>query len=218
MHCLPTQVGRSLAAGSWWPLALARFRLSSIAFYLTPTGSGASRLIPTAIAFFVIWLTARVLRLASPPFGKMAAEQAEREGELRYVHSRLIANSEEIAFYGGHAVEQGVLERTYLSLVKHTNAIFKARIFYTMVEGFFMKYVWSATGLMMVALPTFMIPEKTESELLQEGLNAVEETSERTQHFITARKLLLDAADAIERYAPEGLGGFVLVCLSIVRR
>lgn len=164
-----------------------------------PNASAANRLGPLGLAAIVVWVTARVLRMASPPFGKLAAEQAEREGELRYVHSRLIANGEEIAFYGGHAVEQTILEKTYLSLVKHMNTIFKARIFYTMLEGFFMKYVWSATGLVMVALPTFLIPEKTEKELASEGVSAVEETSSRTQLFITARKLLLDAADAIER-------------------
>jgi ATP-binding cassette subfamily D (ALD) protein 2 len=159
----------------------------------------ANRIILIALASFVIYTTAKVLRFVSPPFGKMAAEQAKREGELRFVHSRMITNSEEIAFYGGHKIEQSILERTYYSLVKHMNKIFKTRIFYVAVEGFFMKYVWSSTGLIMVALPTFIAKEKSESELIAEDSSLVEETSNRTQTFITARKLLVDAADAIER-------------------
>lgn len=42
----------------------------------------------------------------TPPFGKLAAEQGSREGNLRFVHARLITHAEEIAFYGGHEIEK----------------------------------------------------------------------------------------------------------------
>lgn len=42
----------------------------------------------------------------TPPFGKLAAEQGAREGNLRFVHARLITHAEEIAFYGGHEIEK----------------------------------------------------------------------------------------------------------------
>lgn len=141
--------------------------------------------VPCILAGITVWLTARALKFISPPFGRLVAQQAELEGEFRYAHSRLITNSEEIAFYNGHKVEKAHLKHAYLRLIKHMNKIFKLRIFYNMAEGFLMKYFWSAAGLMMIAIPAFT--------------NTKASVSARTQDFITARGLLISAADAIER-------------------
>jgi len=125
-------------------------------FILSTEQAGAGRAtLSTILAFTVVFITAKALQVMSPPFGRMVSEQAVLEGELRYVHSRLITNSEEIAFYGGHEVEKSVLEKAYFALVKHMNRIFRARIAYNTLEGFFMKYVWSACGLVMIAIPSF---------------------------------------------------------------
>ena len=120
------------------------------------------------VAACAIGISGLLLKMFTPPFGRLVAEEAKLYGELRAVHARVITHSEEIAFYGGHEVslcttnlakcllrsgrflkyglcqsfqvEHGVLWKTYSSLVKHMNKIYRVRIGYTMLEQFLMKY------------------------------------------------------------------------------
>uniref|UniRef100_A0A803XY70 ATP binding cassette subfamily D member 3 n=1 Tax=Meleagris gallopavo TaxID=9103 RepID=A0A803XY70_MELGA len=53
------------------------------------------------------------------PIGKMTIIEQKYEGEYRYVNSRLITNSEEIAFYNGNLREKQTIHRTFRKLVEH---------------------------------------------------------------------------------------------------
>ncbi|XP_060082720.1 ATP-binding cassette sub-family D member 3-like [Ylistrum balloti] len=62
------------------------------------------------------------------PVGKLTVIEQRLEGEYRYVNSRLITNSEEIAFYQGNKREQFIILATFRKLVNHLRHFISFRL------------------------------------------------------------------------------------------
>lgn len=88
------------------------------------------------------------------------------------------------------------LREAYRRLCRQMNTIFSQKLWFVMVEQFFMKYVWSGTGMIMVSLPILTTSNLNSDE---SSANNGSKVSERTQYFTTARNLLISGADAVER-------------------
>lgn len=144
----------------------------------------AGPIINTLVVFF----TGKLLRVVSPKFGKLVNEESSRKGYLRYVHSRIITNAEEIAFYGGHEIEKNHLKRAYKSLARQSVSIFNQKLWYVMLEQFLMKYGWAGAGMVVMAIPIFTSQE-----------TSVDNVASRTEYYTTAKNLLVSGADAMER-------------------
>ncbi|XP_059490639.1 ATP-binding cassette sub-family D member 1 [Neocloeon triangulifer] len=168
--------------------------LVTIALARSTHQMGANVVQGPLLACAVITVTGHILKAVSPHFGQLVSEEANRKGYLRSIHSRVITNAEEIAFYNGHKVELNHLRRAYRSLVYQMNKIFRQRLWYVMLEQFLMKYVWSGTGLVMVSLPILT----SSREAIGSGASS-ESVSHRTQYFTTAKNLLVSGGDAVER-------------------
>ncbi|KAI5841275.1 ABC transporter transmembrane region 2-domain-containing protein [Tricharina praecox] len=137
----------------------------------------------------LVQVSANVMRVLTPPFGRYVADEARLEGEFRFSHSRLIDNSEEIALYSGHESEKTTLDKGYFTLIKHVNYILRRRLYHGMMEDFVIKYFWGALGLVLCSVPVFIkIPGA-----------AVATLGDRTEGFVTNRRLLLSSSDAFGR-------------------
>uniref|UniRef100_A0A8R1DG36 ABC transmembrane type-1 domain-containing protein n=1 Tax=Caenorhabditis japonica TaxID=281687 RepID=A0A8R1DG36_CAEJA len=71
------------------------------------------------ILFGYLMASMIVLTKLRKPIAKLTVEEQVLEGEYRYVNSRLIMNSEEIAFYQGNKPEEQALMGSFNNLVYH---------------------------------------------------------------------------------------------------
>ncbi|GAP83669.1 putative ATP-binding cassette protein [Rosellinia necatrix] len=139
----------------------------------------------------LVQLSAGVMRALTPPFGKYVADEARLEGEFRFQHSRLIDHSEEVALYHGHEAEKDTLDKGYFTLIKHVNYILRRRFYHGVMEDFVIKYFWGALGLLLCSVPVFFKLPGQLSDTVSMG--------DRTETFVTNRRMLLSASDAFGR-------------------
>lgn len=138
----------------------------------------------------MVQLSAQVMRALTPPFGKYVADEARLEGEFRFQHSRLIDYSEEVALYNGHEAEKDALDKGYFTLIRHVNRILRRRFYHGIMEDFVIKYFWGALGLGLCSIPVFFtVP----------GAGGGKGSGDRTESFVTNRRLLLSSSDAFGR-------------------
>lgn len=164
---------------------------------------------------FNYFATASLLRRLSPPFGKLKAVEGKREGDFRALHARLIANAEEVAFYGGDQMEKVLLDKGFRDLEGWMQGIYLLKIRYNMLEDFVLKYSWSAFGYLITSLPVFLpawggLAERAQRPQIaneskatspaasEEALMATSSSSSgsRMRQFITNKRLMLSLADA----------------------
>ncbi|PKY08845.1 peroxisomal long-chain acyl-CoA transporter, ABC superfamily [Aspergillus campestris IBT 28561] len=141
------------------------------------------------IMSLLVQLSANVMRALTPPFGKYVADEARLEGEFRFLHSRLIDYSEEVALYQGHDAEKDTLDKGYFTLIKHVNRILRRRLYHGFMEDFVIKYFWGALGLILCSIPVFF---KVPGQISQT-------MGDRTESFVTNRRMLLSSSDAFGR-------------------
>ncbi|XP_076850754.1 ATP-binding cassette sub-family D member 3a isoform X3 [Brachyhypopomus gauderio] len=107
------------------------------------------------------------------PIGKMTVIEQKYEGEYRYVNSRLITNSEEIAFYNGNVREKQTIHTTFKKLVDHLHNFIFFRFSMGMVDSIIAKYLATVVGYLVVSRPFLNMTHprhlhSTHAELLED--------------------------------------------------
>ncbi|CAG5895659.1 ATP-binding cassette sub-family D member 3a isoform 1-T1 [Menidia menidia] len=107
------------------------------------------------------------------PIGKMTVSEQRYEGEYRYVNSRLITNSEEIAFYNGNMREKQTIHATFKKLVDHLHNFIFFRFSMGFVDSIIAKYIATVVGYLVVSRPFLNLSDprhlhSTHSELLED--------------------------------------------------
>ncbi|XP_076146311.1 ATP-binding cassette sub-family D member 3a isoform X2 [Alosa pseudoharengus] len=107
------------------------------------------------------------------PIGRMTMTEQRFEGEYRYVNSRLITNSEEIAFYNGNIREKATIYSTFQKLVNHLHNFIFFRFSMGFVDSIIAKYFATVVGYLVVSRPFLTLSHprhlnSTHSELLED--------------------------------------------------
>eukprot|EP00118_Oscarella_pearsei_P025601 m.308446 g.308446 ORF g.308446 m.308446 type:complete len:669 (+) comp44022_c0_seq1:69-2075(+) len=87
------------------------------------------------------------------PTGRLTATEQQLEGDFRFVNSRLITNSEEVAFYQGDEREKVTITNSFNRLVKHLNKFIKFRLSVGIVDSIVAKYLATTLGYIIVSRP-----------------------------------------------------------------
>lgn len=89
------------------------------------------------------------------PITQMTVKEQQLEGEYRHINSRLITNSEEIAFYQGNNREKLILLTSFHKLVSHLRKFLEYRCFIGIFDNFIGKYLALLFGFTAVSIPFF---------------------------------------------------------------
>eukprot|EP01104_Vermistella_antarctica_P021133 TRINITY_DN9359_c0_g1_i1.p1 TRINITY_DN9359_c0_g1~~TRINITY_DN9359_c0_g1_i1.p1 ORF type:complete len:672 (+),score=134.31 TRINITY_DN9359_c0_g1_i1:36-2051(+) len=87
------------------------------------------------------------------PLARFTIQEQRLEGEFRFVNSRLITNSEEVAFYQGNAREATNISSTFNRLVAHLRSAMRFRFSIGIFDHMIGKYLATVVGFFVVSRP-----------------------------------------------------------------
>ncbi|XP_037135926.1 ATP-binding cassette sub-family D member 3a isoform X1 [Syngnathus acus] len=166
-----------------------------------------------AVMMSYLLISGLLLTRLRRPIGKMTVTEQRYEGEYRYVNSRLITNSEEIAFYNGNLREKQTIHSTFKKLVDHLHNFIFFRFTMGFVDSIIAKYIATVVGYLVVSRPFLNLSHPRHQHSRQ---------SELLEDYYQSGRMLLRMSQALGRIVLAGremtrLSGFTTRITELIK-
>uniref|UniRef100_A0AC34F3N8 ABC transmembrane type-1 domain-containing protein n=1 Tax=Panagrolaimus sp. ES5 TaxID=591445 RepID=A0AC34F3N8_9BILA len=168
--------------------------LVDVALYCYKLGGALGFQAPSRL-FFYLLISGVFLTYLRRPIGRLTVVEQQLEGEFRFVNSRLIMNSEEIAFYQGNEREKQSVMTAFQRMISHLRSVILFRFGIGFCDNIIAKYAATVVGWYTVSRPFF---NKSNTNMMAKSKN------ELIQDYYNSGRMMFKLAEALGRLALAG--------------
>jgi len=149
---------------------------------------------PQTPAIMIGWLAivGSILTAARKPLAGYLIRETQSEGQLRFVHSRLIQNSEEVAFFRGNDKERHTLMSALDMLRNALDDLILFRFKIGMMDNIVGRYSSTVVGYLALAMP-FFSPRYSDAS-----------SEQRLNQYYVSGRMMMKLAESITRVILAG--------------
>uniref|UniRef100_M4C2Q7 ABC transporter domain-containing protein n=1 Tax=Hyaloperonospora arabidopsidis (strain Emoy2) TaxID=559515 RepID=M4C2Q7_HYAAE len=137
--------------------------------------------------FFLTWLR--------QPTSRFTIAEQQMEGNFRFMNSRLITHSEEIAFYNGNVREKRILDQSFNRLIDLVRSSQQFRFSMSVIDNVVAKYSATVVGYAVLSKPFLdMSNQRLENSTY----------ADRMEDYFRSGKMLLKMSEAMGRLVLSG--------------
>ncbi|CAG0889592.1 unnamed protein product [Darwinula stevensoni] len=148
--------------------------------------------VPSLMSVYLVFAGFVLTRLRRPA-ARLTMKEQQLEGHLRFVNSRLITHSEEVAFYRGGPCERNSINQALNSLAKHMQDFINFKFSMGFTDNILGKYFGTMVGYMSVSIPFLWQASVTSSS-----------ASQRLEQYYSSGRMMVKLAEAIGRLVLAG--------------
>uniref|UniRef100_A0A1I7Z9X2 ATP-binding cassette sub-family D member 3 n=1 Tax=Steinernema glaseri TaxID=37863 RepID=A0A1I7Z9X2_9BILA len=167
--------------------------LVDVALYVNTLGTTLGFQAPSKL-FTYLLVSGVFLTYLRRPIGRLTVVEQQLEGDFRYVNSRLITNSEEIAFYQGNERERSSIMNSFERMISHFRSLIIFRFSIGFIDNIIAKYCATVVGWYAVSRKFF----KKDKDMLTKSKN------ELIQDYYNSGRMMFRLAEALGRLSLAG--------------